>query len=300
MSDHLPVYFILTAVFFLVFFEMAALLEQYKERIHMHAKKIPWHTIIKIFCLWAAIIFLRKLTYYFQLNGIIQTKDTLFRVDEKAGHMIISFIFLMTGAIGMIKAIVVLYKTPDKWHSTIYISIVLLSTFFICSSWVMLHRMSASWEILFLIIVIPLLPLKMLCSGKYLGLLTALLTALYIVNKHKKLKTGKTKINAKFFVVPVLIIIVVLLWNHYKTRGDWKEEFAGRIRAAKSTRILEDLVDAAATIRNETDKSVVLRDIAAAVATTGDIKWASSIAGNIPDDGIRSLALIEIREIRRK
>ena len=278
MIDHVPGFFVLSAFFFLVFFAVTMLSDRQKKEGNLITllKRIPWDTVRKIFCLWAVIIFLRKLTYYFHLNGIIQTKDTLFWVDKKEKVIVLFSLGIIISSIGLIKEIVAELKTPHKkpgnftWLFVLIVSLVALIS----------HKIPFKQFLIFSTIT-PLLVLKMLCSGRYLGLLTALLTALYIANKHKKLKTGEAKASANLFTVPVLIIIVILLLGHYKFTGDWKAKFTGSIRAAKSTRSLKYLNDAAATIRNESDKSRMFKDIAVAAARQGDIPLALETAETI-------------------
>jgi hypothetical protein len=73
------------------------------------------------------------------------------------------------------------------------------------------------------------------------------------------------------------------------------------VQAAKSEKAFEDLLDAAHSIKDNTDKSNALKILALNISERGNIPWAASVARSIPDEEIKNRALQEIRErIKRK
>ena len=277
MIDQIANFFVLTAFFLLVFILFAGLAEGYGERIKLVLKKIHWNTIIKIFCLWAVIIFLRKLTYYFHFNGIIQTKNVLFWVDENAKMMILYSIMIMTGAIGIITGISGLFNVHRKRSDEKIALLIVFSIFLLSLSIVLISKKDAFLEILSLMIILPLLLLKMLFSGKYFGLLTALLAAYYIIDRHKKIKTGMIKINVKLFIVPILIIIGILILGYFRFTGDWQEKFINKAQTAKSTNTVNHLIEAAHSIRDSERKNLIFNETGLIYANRGKIKWSQEM-----------------------
>ena len=72
-----------SVLFLLVFFGISAWVERFekKGRIRTVLKKVPWDTLWKVFVYWAGILVLRKILYYKPMEGVIQTKDSLWWAD---------------------------------------------------------------------------------------------------------------------------------------------------------------------------------------------------------------------------
>jgi len=190
------------------------------------------------------------------------------------------------------------------------------------------------YSILGYLFLAPLFFLKMVCSGKYWGIFTSFLLGSYIVDRYKKLKPKITKKNAKFLIVPGVIIALAWVVSFFYFPGDLHSKFMHKIRAAKSEAAVEELLDAihsityfptkasslkeilgaddipwsrealwqafdeAMTIKSNIDKAKFLKDLALVIARTGDRKWAESIADSIKNPGIKQEAFEKISKFK--
>lgn len=294
-------YLVLTACLFLVFILTFYLFERYKISIQTFWAqqswlwKIPWDPTRKIICLWAGILLTRKLIYFVPCLGIIQTTFSIWWVDScvLTGLCFIFFLFLVAATgIGIVVGLKInpsAGKKPD-----VNPLLQLLGVFFVFG---IIFTLLLSRELrldsmpLVQIMFTPLIILKMMCSGKFLGLLTSLGVGYLIFNRCKKLKQGITRGNMKFLALPLLIIIVFLFFGFHHFIGNGRMMIIHKLETAKSRKAFEDLVEAAYSIKDNHYKSSVLRAAAMAIADRDDISWATAIAKDIPDMKLRASAL---------
>ena len=295
MIEKIPVFFIFTPLFFLLFLLLADLCEGYKERIQSLLKRIHWNTVIKTFCVWIVILLLRKLMYYISFTGVIQAKDALFLVDERY------LIFIFFSISWIVATPLIIFRKKAPAHRQVYLLWVAAFMFIVISAADKMQGKIEFPEVLLLVMVkSPLLFLKMLSSGKYLGPLTGLAAAYGIIYLYDKIKAKKIKLKVKSFIVPGVIFVSILLMGFFRFTGNFEEKVIHRIQAAESTRAFEDLIAAAGTIKDENRKSDTVKEIAVAIAKTGKKKWAFSIAESIEAEMVRWDALEDIRRINNE
>lgn len=305
MIEQIQRYFLLTPCFSFLFISAFFLYDRYKKTHTVVAKhtRVPgkktWNSITKIICIWMGILVLKKLIYFVPFIGIIQTTSSVWWVDGKVliFLIIIVYIFYVLG----------INTVKNERELTAPTTLV----FFVTSSMVMLLFFelfilpqvkieSPSFESrVFLIIFSPLLVLKMLCSGKYLGLLTSFLLSYFIVAGYKKLPVRILRSDEKLLIIPGLLILTFLVFifnHHFLGPGDGEKSFYHRVQSVQKVKELEELQDAANSILDIKTKSNALNSLALAIAKTGDIQWATSIAKKIPDLKIRTSALKAIRQ----
>ncbi|UCH93638.1 MAG: hypothetical protein JSV88_25665 [Candidatus Aminicenantes bacterium] len=348
MIDKVNIYFMVGACFLVVFLGAVALQEKYNRVIQsffatyiLFPMKVSRDDLITIFSLWFYMLFSRKMIYYVPFVGVIQTGVSVWWVD---GNVLIFlyyiFILFLLGA--AVIGYFVSGTKPVKYERYVGILIffLLLGISFMMSVSNGLNISLKFDKGLLLIIFTPLLLLKMCCSGKYLGLLTAFLLGVLITHTWKKLKPKITRNNAKSLILPLFLLIAFGVFSFFQFTGNPGEKFKGKVQAANSQQAVEDLLEAAHTINDEpfrvnalkaiTGKIVetgdlqwkrkmflrvieaaktiypikkrykVIKDIAVAIARSGDIQWATSVAKGIPYAEIRNSALKGIRDIREK
>jgi hypothetical protein len=244
------------------------------------------------------ILVLKKLIYFVPLIGIIQTTSSVWWVDGKVLTflIIIIFIFYVLG-INTIKNKREL-TAPTTLVFLVVSSLVMLLFFeFFILPDIKIESPSFEYRV-FLIIFAPLLELKMLCSGKYLGLLTGFLLSYFIVAGYKKLPAKILRSDAKLVIVPGFMALTFLVFSFYQFlgTGDWEKPFYHRVQSVQKVKELEELQDAANSILDKKTKSNALNSLALAIAKTGDVQWATFIAEKIPDLKIRTSALETIRQ----
>jgi hypothetical protein len=294
-------YLISTPLFVLLFILTFYLFERYKISIQAFwAKqswlwKIPWDPISKIFCLWAGILLARKLIYYVPCLGIIQTTSSIWWVEPCVLTALCFIFFLFLVAATVIGIVVGLKINPSSWKKPdINPLLQFLGVLFVLGiifTLILSRELSLDSMPWVQIIFTPLIILKMMCSGKFLGLLTSLGVGYFIFNRCKKLKQGITRDNIKFLALPLLIIFVFLLFGFNHFTGDGRVMMIHKLETAKSRKAFEDLVEAAHSIKDNHYKSSVLRAAAMAIADRDDISWATAIAKDIPDMKLRASAL---------
>jgi hypothetical protein len=186
-----------------------------------------------------------------------------------------------------------------------------------------------------LIIFTPLLLLKMLCTGKYLGLFTSFAVGYFVVNRYKKLTPKINLENAKFLIAPGAIFLLFLILCFSIFPGSWDLRFNDKVKSVTSEIDMSHLLDAVHSIDREKVRyeslipivnsmvkeedfrwereiyqrvidevetlagyrsSRLLRKIVLWIAKIGDIQWATSITEKIPDMKIRTSAWETIRE----
>jgi hypothetical protein len=301
MIEQMQPSLILIALFVLLFMLTFYLFERYKLSIQAFwAKqswlwKIPWKPINKIFCLWAGIILVRKLIYYVPCFGIIQTTSSIRWIDTcvLTAMCFIFFLFLVAATvIGIFFG----FKTNRSKRKELVVVqlrqfLVVLFILGVFFTLLIARELKLDAVPLAQIMVTPLIMLKMMCSGKFLGLLTSAAVGYLIFNRCKKIKQGITRDNIKFLALPLLIIIVFLVFAFNHFIGNGRSMMIDKLETANSRKDFEDLLEAAHSIKDDHYKSGVLRAAAMAIADRDDISWATAIAKDIPDIKIRASAL---------
>ncbi|MGD2090456.1 MAG: hypothetical protein PVH61_30065 [Candidatus Aminicenantes bacterium] len=307
MIEQMQPSLISTALFVLLFMLIFYLFERYKISIQAFwAKqslpgKIPWDTTRKIIFLWVGILVARKLIYYVPYPGIIQTTSSVWWVDTNVLTFLYFLFFLFLLAVTLIGIAVAFKANPSERIERDFVqTLVVLFVLGVGFTLFKPHEFSQEPMPLVKIILTPLLMLKMICTGKYLGLLTSLGMGYFIFNRYKKLKPGITQTNMKFLALPVLIFFVFLFIGYAHFTGDGKAEILHKLETAKSPKAFEDLVEAAHSIKDNLYKSSVLRNTAMVIAKNGDTSWAISIAKGIPDMKIKDNTLSEIQQRMEK
>lgn len=304
MMGQIQAYFLLSACFSLLFISAFFLLERYKKRRDFGAKhtriseKIPWDSITKILCLWMGILVLKKLIYFVPLIGIIQTTSSVWWGDRKVLSFLIIFIFILyVLGINTIKNKRELTAPTTLVFLVVYSAVMLLFFEFFILPDVKIESSPFEYRV-FLIIFAPLLELKMLCSGKYLGLLTSFLLSYFIVAGYKKLPAKILRSDTKLAIVPGLMALTFLVFIFYQFLGtsDWEKPFYYKVQSVQKVKELEELQEAANSIVDKKTKSNALNSLALAIAKTGDIRWAAAIAEKIPDIKTKNSTLKQIRE----
>ena len=122
----------------------------------------------------------------------------------------------------------------------------------------------------------PLLVLKMVCSGKYLGLIASF-ALVYFIHRYRNLKPGIHRDYVKFLVVTGLIIIGIGIFIFYKYPGDWEKRFLDKAQTAKNERAIEDLLDAANTIKGDKHRVEILNRIVMDAGDAANKKFTNHI-----------------------
>ena len=309
--EQMQPYFISTALFVLLFILTFYLFERYKLSIQAFwAKqswlwKIPWNPTRKIIYLWAGIIVARKLIYYVPCFGVIQTTSSIRWIDTcvLTAMCFIFFLFLVAATVIGIFFGFKTNRSKRKELVVVQLRQFLVVLFILGVFFTLLtaHELSLDAMPWTQIIFTPLIILKMMCSGKFLGLLTSAAVGYLIFNRCKKIKQGITRDNIKFLALPLLIIIVFLVFAFNHFIGNGRSMMIDKLETANSRKDFEDLLEAAHSIKDDHYKSGVLRAVAMAIADRDDISWATAIANDIPDMKIRTSALKLVQpEIGRK
>ena len=286
-------------LFFLLLFLGAAIFFYRYKRKGMHdylLETSPWNTVVKIFYIWCGILFARKLAYYFPFDGVMQTKDAVWWISDISMVVLVLTALMLTVTIIGVRAV---NKTTDSGSQRSFLPKFLfawmLCVVFILGIMGELKVGTVVGNFIF-INFIPLLLLKMLFSGKYFGILTALLASLIItpVAIARKKRATKDKKKSWFAVALIFIGIFTLKSNFVEVSGNWSERFTAKARAAENMRGVEDLLDAVATIKNQNYKEEAFKETAAAIARTGDIRRALNMTERIGNKWSKIEALSEI------
>jgi len=335
-------YLILTACFCLLFLAGGTLSELKKKPIHLFLTKkipllmaLPWDTVCKVLGITGGFLFIRKLIFYLPYTGIIQTKFSIWWVD--GGNLIFLYVVFVFYMIGIAAIVLQTYTFKTEQNEGCFIFLLMLFLGGGYAIILLIKKISIPLvQGLILVIFAPLILLKMLCSGKFLGILTSFLLGYFIVARYKKLSPTLTMNNLRSLTALIVIIIVLMASGYFIFTGNWQEIFQGKIQSVKNPDAAADLLDAAYTIPGAKDKAIalekvaavitsmedsqwrkerflqgikiagtiedskqrnqVLKEIAVFIAAAGDSGWATTIANGIPDQGIKNKALQEIRE----
>jgi tetratricopeptide (TPR) repeat protein len=294
MMEQILIFLVLTALCFLISLRAAVLSErcETKGRIHPVLKKVSWNTFFKVITFWAGILALRKLIYYIPIDGMIQTKATVWWVEKKAPSYL--FIFMFIALIMVLRGMIGRSKPAGKGGSKVYAYeiIVIFGPIAIIYLAPVLGIPGPDNFFLriFSYITKLLLFLKVVCSGKYLGLFTSFLLAYYITKAHKIFKvpeginekTEKEKTFGKAVGVPLLLLIIGLYTYLTIPSGPttWMNKLLTQLRNARlhqGESTFEDLLDAAYYMRDGVKKSRALGEIAIVIRQTGDNQRAKNI-----------------------
>lgn len=286
MMENINSYLIPTACFLLLFLLATFLADRYRIQIQSFfekhswlSTKIPWKKVIKIGIAWVGILLLRKLIYYVPLEGVIQTKSSVWWVD----FFILVVTYLVSVGVIFGPPLVRLLRRIEKSSKAgatlikmlTFLLLILILNFFSRGNLTIERIFSA-------IITAPFLLLKMICTGKVIGLSTSLVLAYLIIQHHKKIITGIIKSykhrkyrihNEKFIITSVFILVVLGVYIFIKFPGHWEDRFQQKAQAAKSKRAVEDLLDAVNTINHKEQRSDVIGIIAVKILETGDRQW---------------------------
>lgn len=345
MSEEITGYLILALCFFLLFIGLAVLWERFKKPVHDSLTKripllvkIPWDTVTKGIIAAAVILVLKRLIYYVSFVGVIQTTSSIWWVDAEVLTFLnyTLFIFLLASVL-IAFAIDYIETSMSEGKKgclmTLLAFIVIMVVPVSCSSLLESLKIEMTLGQAFrLFIFTPLLFLKILVSGKYLGVFTSFLVGCLIIDRYKRLRFQITRKNAKYLIAPALILLVLLVYSFHILPGDWQQRFLDKVHSAKSDTVIIDLVDAANSINNSKDKfaalqnliaesnipwkketcqrvvraaltiessterSSIIQELALTVAKTGDIARAISVAEYIPVKDIKNKVLKELRE----
>lgn len=272
MIEQIQEYFVFTATFLLLFLGAASLVEKYKNLIPL---KVSWDTLTKIFSIWFFIICYRKMIYYVPFFGVMQTESTLWWVDANILIFLYYIFFLFLLGVTIIGHFALRTKLV-KYEG--YVGLLMFLFFLGCSLVMPLSRglnISLTFDKGFLLIIFsPLLLLKMFCSGKYLGILTAFLLGIFITNRYNKLKPKITRRNAKFLILPVFMLITFGIFSFIHFPGNPGEKFMNKVQAAKNQLAVEDLLAAAHSITDfEAYRAYAFKTISGKIVEIGDIQW---------------------------
>ncbi len=150
------------------------------ERYRRYIVNLPWKKIITIFCVWIGILLLRKLTYYIPLYGVLQTKDSIWCIKTKTLSFFgVSLLFLTF----LLFLISYLINICEGCGCVVF--------------WIFCITLISCWAL-------PLIIIKMLTTGKYIGLFTSFLiipSSLFFLKIFKEI--GKNKLY---------LIIILILW----------------------------------------------------------------------------------------
>lgn len=222
MFENITLYLILTAIFLLLYFLATLFAERFIHRKQTTFKgnflflgKISRDTLdtaVKGLVVAGIILFLRKLIYYVPLVGIIQTKFSILWVDR------IVFIFLILFLVGCVILLAVSVKIKELkdiiafFVTFLFILVLILSYFFFPSLPADFGKTPNETQVLVLFLLTPLLMLKMLCSGTYIGFLTSFVVGYFIIANHEKFNPKSYRVNKKFLVVLGCFFMIFLVF----------------------------------------------------------------------------------------
>ncbi|MGD2090455.1 MAG: hypothetical protein PVH61_30060 [Candidatus Aminicenantes bacterium] len=293
-------FLILPLIFSLVFLLIAWLVEKYAKKIPSALKKISWNTFFKVIVVWAGIMALRKLLYYIPIEGVTQTKDSIWWIDENNSFYLPIFLFIVL--IMILRGIKGKLNLSEKRDGIINFLEVVVIFGFVASIYIAMFFQGTNISIPVLSYLAKfLLSLKIICSGKYMGLVTGFLLAYYFTYEGKTFKVSIGKLVG----VPVLLLSIGMLvyLTIPSTPSAWWSKFHSQLHAAEvnqQERAIEDLLDAAFSLRDRTKKSLALGEIARAIANSGDTQWATSVANRISNGDLRDSTLKEIQQRMKK
>jgi len=275
-----PINFYINTVFFLLVFLNASMrFERNRERLSsffqekysMEPNDIrrSWNTIINVLWLWATFLLCKKLLYYLPLVGVMQTRFSIWWIEKHVMefllHMLIFYLLL--------EIVIGFYKISKKSTGCLVLSIFsFLSMIWILYALSLIKDRTLGQSLGIIVFSLPLL-LKMVLSGKYLGLLTGFLMAVFI-NRYKKSwpKFTPRSLLASLFLFALIVFLVSFVFT-----GDAKDIIQGKVDRAKSEADFSELLDAADSINIPRIKSICYQSLSAAKARSGEKKEAKNL-----------------------
>ncbi|MGD2090454.1 MAG: hypothetical protein PVH61_30055 [Candidatus Aminicenantes bacterium] len=294
MMESLHLYPVLMALCLLISLNAAVLSERYEtnRRIPADLEKVSGNTFLELIAIWAYILALRKLVYYIPIDGMIQTKTTVWWIEKKGSSYL--YIFLFLALMMVLREMIRRLKQPRKSRKPIYpYEIIIIFVTIVLMFMGMMENVFGPGNFFLYIyyyITILLLSLKLVCSGTYFGFFTSFLLAYYITDARQifnvspgvdqKLKKEKTKSSA--LLIPFLLMIIGIYTYLRIPSGSttWMNELLGQLRSARThqqERAFDDLLDAANYMKDGVKKSRALGEIAVVMRQTGDIRRAKNI-----------------------
>lgn len=297
-------YLILTACLCLLFFLITLLAARYRTQIQLYFRKnfrvstkIYWDTLVRIIAVWAFILFLKKFIYYFPFEGVSQSQFSIWWVDKNVLLFIYYLLFLLL--CGTVLIGVGIGTIAGNIKSIKGMLLIFLFVVWVIACPGVLENLGLEFdleEVLYMLVFTPLLFLKMVCSGKYLGLFTSLVLAYFIVDTYEELKPQITRNNAKFLAPFGFLFWFFLVFSFTYFPLDWEERLQHQLQTAENRSDFLEILDTTKSMKNLRDESYALKRIAMKIAQTGEIQRAKLVAEQIPDEYVKSRALEEIRE----
>lgn len=292
MMESLHLSTVLMALCLLIFLAIADITEKYGKKISHALEGLSWNTFFMFIFVWAGILVLRKLVYYIPIDGMIQTKTSIWWIEKKGWLFL--FIFWLIVLIMVLRGMIRRSKLPWEGGTTVYLYeiVVIFSPIAIIFLGMKIGILvpGSFFSHIYSYITQLLLSLKLVCSGKYIGLFTSFLLAYYITNgqqifnvspgMNKNLK--KEKNFGIVFLVPLFLIVMGIFTYFTIPCGPsaWLKELQNQLHDAslhQRERAFEDLLDAANYMKDGVKKSRALGEIAAVIGRTGDIQRAKKI-----------------------
>jgi hypothetical protein len=267
-------------------------------------------TVIKGLVVTGIILFSRKLIYYVRFDGVVQTKFSIWWMDGNA--QILLFISIM--AFFMIGLGLQMLKTDIEKEGCLppLIGIIFLAVVLSVMMNAIFEELNIKLPItgrhLILFIFAPLLEFKILCSGKYLGLLTGILSGYFIVTGYKKLTPRIRKHRAKSMIIAQLMILIAGLmfliflgFGFYRALGnpgDWERQLNNKVHVVSGETDMMELLEAVHSIDREQARYQSLEQIAAFIVKEKQFRWKKEIYQLVIDailsyDGHRRGNLLE-------
>jgi hypothetical protein len=150
-----------------------------------------------------------------------------------------------------------------------------------------------------LIIFTPLLLLKMLCTGKYLGLFTSFALGYFSVNRYKKLTPIINPGNVKFLIAPGAILLLFLFLCLIIFPGNWDQQLNNKLLSVSGESDMVDLLDAVHSIYREEARYQSLEPIAAFIVKEKEFRWKKEIYQRVIDE-VKTLAGYRSSRLLRK
>ena len=291
-------YLILALCFFLLFIGLVFLPEKIKKPVHDSlTKRIPLlvkvnrDTALKAFAAAGFMLFSRKLIYFMPIDGVIQTKFSIWWVDGNAKNLLVIsmvVLFVIGVALQMLKG-----EGDERGCGIALICIVVIAALgFTVMSFVSAGYLKSLFPFpitdrhLILIILAPLVLLKVLVFGKYAGLLTGFLFGYLIVAGYEKLTPGMRKPRVKILIVAALMFLIILGLHFYQSlgnKGNWGQLLNNKVWSVTSETDMMDLLDAVNSINQEQARYDTLERILALIVQEQEFRWKKEIYQQVID-----------------
>ena len=319
MSKTIELYLIFTAAFFTASLTAALLSEWYgtvgttrpsvpqprsaPRKRKLPDTEIPLDSVLKAFIIWAGIHFIKKLLYYIPFFGIMQTKYSLWWADGRILGLVYYIFILFLAAIAA-----VLYfkynpgfnlKNKGCGFQFLAVGFVMFYILIPISLWQSIPGFTQA-QFIATVVFAPLLIVKMILTGKYIGIFTSILAGSFIVGFWKKLRPGITAQNEKAFIGPGIFIIIAMFFGYILLTGDMQPQVENIGMMIERETGYSDMVDAAHSLPDTVQRSQALRITALTAAGKGKFTFARSLAATIPVENIKNNTLWELDKKEKK